>query len=174
MLRAISIAMVIFVFSLAANPPPAMAAFISSAFNPPPVVEEKLFDLSDEEAPVVRADELDALARVMFCEARGEGRIGMRAVAHVAINRVEDGRWRNTLIGVLSQRAQFTCWTMLGDLHYSGEAWDIAKDEAFLALIDATTDPTVGATHYHADYVSPRWARSYARSATIGRHIFYT
>jgi spore germination cell wall hydrolase CwlJ-like protein len=32
----------------------------------------------------------------------------------------------------------------------------------------------VGAsTHYHADYVRPRWARSLKKMDTIGRHTFY-
>ena len=30
-----------------------------------------------------------------------------------------------------------------------------------------------GATHYHADYVTPYWAPGLVRIAQIGRHIFY-
>ncbi len=34
--------------------------------------------------------------------------------------------------------------------------------------------PEVGsATHYHATYVHPAWARSMKRVARIGDHIFY-
>ncbi len=29
------------------------------------------------------------------------------------------------------------------------------------------------ATHYHANYVRPRWARSLKKIDVIGRHIFY-
>ena len=29
------------------------------------------------------------------------------------------------------------------------------------------------ATHYHATYVAPRWARAMQKVDTIGRHIFY-
>jgi spore germination cell wall hydrolase CwlJ-like protein len=29
------------------------------------------------------------------------------------------------------------------------------------------------ATHYHADYVRPRWSRQMKRLIKIGRHIFY-
>jgi spore germination cell wall hydrolase CwlJ-like protein len=28
-------------------------------------------------------------------------------------------------------------------------------------------------THYHADYVSPGWAKKLRRTGQIGRHIFY-
>ena len=42
------------------------------------------------------------------------------------------------------------------------------------AMIDgyprALTD---GATHFHATYVSPRWARQMTRTAAIGHHLFY-
>ncbi|HPF77758.1 MAG TPA: cell wall hydrolase, partial [Alphaproteobacteria bacterium] len=41
------------------------------------------------------------------------------------------------------------------------------------AVIGALKDNTNGATHYHADYVSPYWARGEAPVKTIGRHIFY-
>ena len=34
-------------------------------------------------------------------------------------------------------------------------------------------DFTDGATHYHADYVSPDWAKRYHRIVKIGQHIFY-
>jgi len=30
------------------------------------------------------------------------------------------------------------------------------------------------ATHYHADYVLPHWAKHFELTARIGRHIFYT
>ena len=131
----------------------------SAKHEPPPIVINQV--------------ELDALARVAYCEARGEGTLGMRAVAHVALNRVDDGRWRDDLVGVLSQRAQFTCWTMLDRIRYQGDAWDTAQREALLALLGRSADPTGGATHYHADYVNPRWNRRLPRLATIGRHIFY-
>ena len=34
-------------------------------------------------------------------------------------------------------------------------------------------DITHGATHYHADYVTPGWAKSKHKTAKIGDHIFY-
>jgi spore germination cell wall hydrolase CwlJ-like protein len=32
---------------------------------------------------------------------------------------------------------------------------------------------TEGATHYHADYVSPKWAPELDLVGSIGMHIFY-
>jgi spore germination cell wall hydrolase CwlJ-like protein len=34
-------------------------------------------------------------------------------------------------------------------------------------------DITDGATHYHADYVKPSWAKTKVRTTEIGDHIFY-
>ena len=38
---------------------------------------------------------------------------------------------------------------------------------------DVVYDFTDGATHYHADYVSPNWAKRYHRIVKIDQHIFY-
>ena len=32
---------------------------------------------------------------------------------------------------------------------------------------------TEGATHYHATYVSPNWAKSFTKIAQMGAHVFY-
>ena len=45
-----------------------------------------------------------------------------------------------------------------------------------LALVlkgNTYTDPIDGATHYHATYVSPKWAGRLAKTKQIGIHIFY-
>ena len=34
-------------------------------------------------------------------------------------------------------------------------------------------DITGGATHYHADYVSPAWAKTKTKTVEIQDHIFY-
>lgn len=38
----------------------------------------------------------------------------------------------------------------------------------------ADREPMELATHYHADYVNPRWASKLNRAGKIGKHIFYT
>ena len=45
-----------------------------------------------------------------------------------------------------------------------------------LGLVDGTIkvmDVTQGATHYHADYVSPAWAKTKTKTIEIEDHIFY-
>ena len=42
-------------------------------------------------------------------------------------------------------------------------------DSNFKNLMDITD----GALWYHADYVHPKWAKSFEKTTKIGRHIFY-
>ena len=46
---------------------------------------------------------------------------------------------------------------------------------SYVSLIKDITilDITDGATHYHADYVTPSWARTKTKTIEIGDHIFY-
>jgi hypothetical protein len=48
-----------------------------------------------------------------------------------------------------------------------------ARAVAARAIEGELVPHTSGATHYHADYVSPYWAPSLVRLGSIGRHIFY-
>ena len=54
--------------------------------------------------------DIDIVARTLFGEARGEGPLGMRAVAHVIRNRVRDKRWRDTYAEVCLRSKQFSAW----------------------------------------------------------------
>ncbi len=129
------------------------------------------------------ARERYCLAAAVYYEARGEPHNGQQAVAQVVLNRVEDGRYPSTVCGVVFQdenrkhRCQFSfACDGKPERPKPGASWtqslDIARDflEGFIYA------PVVAATHYHADYVSPRWSRSSAmtRVRKIGNHIFYT
>lgn len=130
--------------------------------------------------------EIDVLARTIFGEARGEPVEGMEAVANVVLNRVhisqKKGRywWGNNIIGVCQKPYQFSAWNK-NDPSYQRLTTVTDKNIHFAtalriarrAVIGALPDCTNGATHYHADYVSPYWARGEAPVKTIGRHIFY-
>lgn len=130
--------------------------------------------------------EIDVLARTIFGEARGEPLEGQEAVASVILNRVriseKKGRywWGNGIIGVCQKPYQFSCWNK-NDPSYQRLTTVQADDINFAttlriarrAVIGALKDNTNGATHYHANYVSPYWARGEKPVKTIGRHIFY-
>ena len=49
----------------------------------------------------------ELLARLIICEAGGEGQDGMRAVATVVMNRVESDQFPDTVCGVVGQKGQF-------------------------------------------------------------------
>lgn len=130
--------------------------------------------------------EIDTLARTIFGEARGESVEGMEAVANVIQNRVKiaqkKGRywWGNNIIGVCQKPYQFSCWNKddpsykrLLEVTDKNIHFATALRIARRAVINALRDRTYGATHYHADYVSPFWAKGEKPVKTIGRHIFY-
>jgi hypothetical protein len=49
----------------------------------------------------------DAIARVAYAEAGNQGDSGLAAVVYTILNRLQDGRWGDTIDSVLNARAQF-------------------------------------------------------------------
>ena len=137
-------------------------------------------------ADFYRELEIDTLARTLWGEARGEGDLGMEAVANVIRNRVKVAQdhgtywWGNNIIQVCQKPYQFSCWNRSDPSFQKLQAVD-AKNLYFAtalriarrAVIDRLEDHTNGATHYHADYVSPYWAKGETPTVIIGHHIFY-
>ena len=129
-----------------------------------------------------RALENDTLARTIWGEARGEGSIGMQAVAAVIMNRLqiskEKGKfwWGNSIIEICQKPYQFSCWNR-DDPNYRKVLNVDKRDRAFAKACDIArvclSDPTNGATHYHARGIYPFWSRHQNPTATIGNHIFY-
>ena len=120
------------------------------------------------------------MAEAIYFEARGEEIEGQYAVAEVILNRVDHNNYPDTVCEVVNQgtgrryACQFT-YTCDGIPEIVNEqlAWDRAGKIARIMMDGAPRNLTAGATHYHADYVSPRWARVYPRTARYGTHIFY-
>lgn len=133
-----------------------------------------------------RALEVDVLARTVWGEARGEGSMGMQAVACVVLNRVAVAKehggywWGDSIVQVCQKPYQFSCWNK-DDANYrqllavegTNLHFATAQRIARRAVYGILDDPTGGATHYHAAGVSPAWAKNEKPSAVIGRHIFY-
>lgn len=131
--------------------------------------------------------EIDVLARTMWGEARGEGTIGLEAVANVVQNRIKVAEknggkywWGHSIITVCQKPYQFSCWNR-SDPSYK-KLLAVTPDNLYFAtclrvarrvVLGQLEDHTGGATHYHADYVSPYWAKGETPTVTIGRHIFY-
>lgn len=121
------------------------------------------------------------LAEAVYFEARSEPEDGQAAVAQVVLNRARSGLYPSSVCGVVYQNrhkhlaCQFTFACEGKSLRITdGDSWRNATRVATAVLEGKTYLADVGAaTHYHADYVRPRWARKLKRMDTIGRHTFY-
>jgi spore germination cell wall hydrolase CwlJ-like protein len=101
-------------------------------------------------------------------------------VAQIVLNRTRHAAYPKTICGVVFQGSerstgcQFT-FTCDGSLNRapSRVAWRRAAAIARAAL-GGHVVPEVGqATHYHATWMTPYWAPSLPKVATIGGHAFY-
>ena len=136
----------------------------------------------------------ECLALNMYHEARGQGIAGELAVSAVVLNRVNDKRYPNTICEVVEQgptraswqnpkvrypiknRCQFS-WFCDGksDTPRNKKIYNrmYSLAEGILNNEISFLDITGGATHYHADYVSPAWAKTKTKTVEIQDHIFY-
>ena len=120
------------------------------------------------------------LAEAIYFEARGEPLNGQVAVAEVILNRVDADNYPDTICAVVNQgtgdlhACQFSYTCDGRPEHMDDDAsWQMAGKVARHLLDGAPRSLTRDATHYHADYVDPYWAKVYPRTAQVGRHIFY-
>ncbi|MHA6317981.1 cell wall hydrolase [Altererythrobacter sp. CAU 1778] len=122
---------------------------------------------------------LKCMTQAIYYEAANEPEQGQRAVAQVVLNRMRHPAYPNSVCGVVYEgvhrpvcQFSFTCDGSLLRAPVAG-LWQRAERVAKAALA-GTVEASVGtATHYHADYVLPRWAFTLAKMNKIGRHIFY-
>jgi spore germination cell wall hydrolase CwlJ-like protein len=130
---------------------------------------------------VTRAKAVKCLAEAIYFEARSEPEKGQMAVAQVVVNRAFSGYYPNDICGVIYQNrhrhlaCQFTyACDGIPDIVHSKAHWAVAERLANEALDGKGYLSDVGkATHYHAYYVSPYWARKMRKMARIGAHTFY-
>ena len=129
------------------------------------------------------------MALNMYHEAKNQSMLGQIAVGQVVMNRVEDTRFPDNVCDVVTQaitykgtdkpvlhKCQFSwyCDGKKDEPNYNSKSWSKALRYAVVVLGgDITLDFTDGATHYHATYVRPAWAKTKTRTTRIDRHIFY-
>lgn len=132
-------------------------------------------------------EQAHCLAQNIYFEARGSNFADKVSVADVVLNRVQDTRYPNTICEVVYQGRQDENGNMIR--HQCQFSWycdgrsDVAGDEDLWqeALLISWNmvhhgryrGLTEGATHYHATYVNPRWARDLQLVGRIGAHIYY-
>jgi spore germination cell wall hydrolase CwlJ-like protein len=119
------------------------------------------------------------LTQAVYYEAGYEPVTGRRAVAQVILNRMRHPAFPKSVCGVVYQRnstpiCQFTfvCDGSL-DRRPAAASWKIAEEIARAALAGYVETSVGAATHYHADYVAPRWAPLLTKISKLGAHIFY-
>ena len=134
--------------------------------------------------PLLNEQEV-CLVQTIYFEARGETLRGQLAVANVILKRVSNKYFPNTICKVVKSgkyfkgspvknRCAFSYWCdgkserMYDKLSYKKAL--TVKDLALSGSVVATVDK---ATHYHALYVNPKWAKEMKKISQIGKHIFY-
>lgn len=129
-------------------------------------------------------DKLDkqtrCLAQAVYFEARGEPFKGQIAVAQVVRNRVISSRHQTSICQIVfagSNRRNacqfsFAC-DGKSDRPKDKISWYRAVRVAALVASGNLRDLSGNATHYHATYVNPAWAKSLTVTKNIGDHIFY-
>jgi len=120
------------------------------------------------------------MTQAIYYEAALEPTEGQQAVAQTVLNRVRHPDFPKSVCGVVYQGAQLTTgcqfsFTCDGSLARTPiePYWTRAKTVA-MASLDGYVAPEIGsATHYHADYVFPRWGPQMVKIVQLGAHIFY-
>ena len=145
--------------------------------------------------PEIQYDEsAPCLAKNMYYEARSQGTAGWMAVTAVVFNRVKDERFPSTICEVIEQGPTRKSWkdptVNIPIKHLCQFSWfcdglsdnptDKKTYQKFLSISDTILsnkmpfyDIKGGATHYHADYVTPAWSKTKTKTVEIGDHIFY-
>ena len=133
------------------------------------------------------------MAEAIYFEAGNQPLVGKIAVAAVILNRVYSMDYPDSICEVVHQGPVRESWKKNGvfypiknkcqfsyycdgrsDIPKFGPTWEDCLMVAEWALRDEWfIDHVEGATHYHASYVNPRWAKHMQRVVQIQDHVFY-
>lgn len=129
-----------------------------------------------------RVRQLECLTRNIYWEAASEPFEGKVAVAQVTLNRVESGKFSDTVCGVVYQRnivyqkiiCQFSwfCENNYKIRPVHKPMWEESEAVAKKVLLENFRLPSLTqALYYHATYINPRWNRE--KILVVGNHVFY-
>jgi N-acetylmuramoyl-L-alanine amidase len=114
--------------------------------------------------------DMRCLATAVYFESRGEPLEGQLAVAQAILNRVESGRYADSVCNVINQPGQFSFSRNRAPA--GGGDWRTAQAIARIAADNMWREVAPRANSFHAARLSPGW-RDKVRVAQIGNHIFY-
>ena len=163
----------------------------NEAFREHPGIDNHIDTYSSTLTRWVDPEQLECMALNIYFESAVEPLAGKLAVSQVVLNRVKERNWPSTICEVIKEgptyknwkgnvypvkdRCQFSWWCD-GKVvvHHPGRVWENSKKVAKLVMTNnRMVDITEGSTHYHAEYVNPRWASRMNRVGRIGAHYFY-
>jgi len=113
----------------------------------------------------------EPLVRMVLQEAVHEPDEGLVAVAGVALDRVLDRRWPDSVSAVVYQPKQFTAMAYKFGTYTQANIIR-ARAAVFVARI-YNTRPCGTVLWYHTVDVKPKWRLNLKEVCRIGRHIFY-
>jgi len=132
--------------------------------------------------------EVYCLAQNIYFESRNQPLVSKIGVGLVTLNRVANSFFPNTICEVIRQSKKWNGNVVRNQCQFSwycdgksdipknmiawNHAWNLAVGMHGLKKY-YLFDITEGATHYHADYVNPKWASKFKRTIKLGNHFFY-
>ena len=111
--------------------------------------------------------DLEALTRVVYCEARGEPDNGKLAVAYTVINRT--AKSGKSIEYEATKKSQFCVWSGAMAEPYASTCQAYAQQ----AINRSAADPSNGATFFYSGSSVPSWAKGKTPCAQIGGHKFF-
>lgn len=141
----------------------------------PPKIDSMLYQ-TDHRISISDSDR-ECVEKNIFHESRGEPLEGKIAVAQVTFNRLNDGRWGQSLCDVVFAKSQFS-WTLNSAKRNQapvGPQWEESKQALKNYLSGVRVTNLERGTHFHAIWIDhpPAWASKKQELAKIGQHVFY-
>ena len=115
------------------------------------------------------------------CYEAGDDTVGEAAVIQVVLNRVRHPAFPASVCGVVSQGSErttgcqfsFTCDGSMTRRQPGPAAWTRARAAADLGLSGFVFRPVGTSTHYHTDWVVPKWGAEFDKVVAIKTHLFF-
>ena len=129
---------------------------------------------------MILLEDLLIAARTAMGEARNQSSVGIKAVVHSLINRVNKKLLDSdhTLAAASLRYKQYSCWNEDDPNRLIIQTASV-DDKTFRNCLKLTLealdedDFTNGATHYHTKNAVPYWAVGHLPCFTEGSHLFY-
>lgn len=137
--------------------------------------------LAHEIPPKITHREISCLEANVWHESRGEGLLGMMAVAKTTLNRARSEGWPPDVCKVVHQARQYS-WTSLPKRKQKIKLKNSIDRQSY-SLVQLATQLAIssdyvgydymqGADHYHATSVNPSWNKKMEVVMVIGNHKF--